>query len=404
MQKNSRPSFKLYSFLRRLIIFPSLFLVIFFAILYLTAPLYLFKEPKPFEGNYIHNPYQQVSSDNFYSLLFATPMVSVGAIFNGIHKSETEKIRNRISGFNHVEVVLRQMLFQKERINNDLQTYQHGLGLDEPTMICIGAERKLWIDYPLFKNIHHKQGLIEKLSKDSDLVVLNPSSFLREDLKYLSGYHLIDLKNNTQYATMMWDSVLSNGHLVYGFVSEEIQDDEVTDDSNLGFMVVNALSIKNMDLIDAISLGCSYSVISKRDTSIYESAAMVKPFEVNAFLQDDSIHIKTLDSASLFKFIGQNGKLLHFVENTSNASCAFRAEDTYIRTEILLPDGSKIYLNPFTRHSSDNADKQILAKMDAEKTAMLRGAYIILIVILLQIIFKWQMRKLKHKESNGRLQ
>jgi hypothetical protein len=356
--------------------------------------LYLFEDPKAFNGGFIYNPYQISDSLNFYKVLFARPTATIKDIFRQNSQFMSNNTTNGFSGFDHEEVVLRQNLFWNAGNKNGFQTYMHGLGFNDPSMLCMGAQKKLWIDYPLFKNLHHKQGLIDKLLKDCEMVVLNPVSFSHEDMKYLSGYQLIDLNSKTHNAIALWDSALSNGHLVYGFVSEEIPEFSPAYDKNPGFLLINADSNSIISLMDAIKNGRSFSVISNQEEEKTPDEELLKDFRLKLNLIADTIHIESSDSAILFKFIGQNGKLIHFVENTSNAACFFRPEDSYIRTEILLSDGTKIFLNPLIRHYAEEAERQRLSVMDTEKTAMLRGAYIILIVLLLQMIFKWQMRKL----------
>ncbi len=406
MQK-TRPSRKLYVFLKRLITLPLLFLAVFFLVLYLTAPLYFFIESKPFEGNHINNPYKTLDTNNFRSVLFAAPASSLGTIFVGDAQLMKENMQINFVDFDHVEMVLRQKLFRNEIFKNEkLFSYQHGLGLAEPSMICIGAWKELWIDYPLFKNIHYKQGLVEKLLIDCDMVALNPASFTPEDMKYLSGYQLIDLGNNTKHATALWDSALSNGHLVYGFASEKKFEQGNRNNFHPDYIVVNQFSNNTEDLMDAIKQGCSYVVTHQEDLVVHrnhEELLSERPFLVNAVLNADTFYVSTSQTASFFKFISQNGKLLRLDENTSNASCAFGANDSFIRVEVGFPDGTKFLLNPLTRHQTETTEKQSTASMDVTKTALMRGVYIILIVILLQIIFKWQMRKLKVKNTNERL-
>jgi len=379
----------------------------FFLVLYLTAPLYFFIDSKPFEGNHINNPYKSLDTNNIRSVLFAAPAASLGTIFVGDAQLIKENMPINFAGFDHVEMVMRQKLFRNEIFKSEkLFSYQHGLGLAEPSMICIGARKKLWIDYPLFKNIHYKQGLIEKLLIDCDMVALNPVSFTPEDMKYLSGYQLIDLGSNTKQAIALWDSALSHGHLVYGFASEKTFEQKNHNNFNPDYIVVNQASNDPKSLMDAIKQGCSYVVTHQQDLVVqrnHENIISERPFLVNAFLNADTFYVSTSQMASFFKFISQNGKLLRLDENISFASCVFGAEDTYIRVEAGFPDGTKLLLNPLTRHQTETADKQNLAIMDVTKTALMRGVYIILIVILLQIIFKWQMQKLKVKNTNERM-
>jgi hypothetical protein len=406
MQK-SRPSRKLYIFIRRLLVLPLLFLTMFFLVLYLTAPQYFFVEPKPFEGSYINNPYKSLDTNSFRTTLFSAPEVPLGTIIIGDDQMMLESIQNEFQEFDHVEMVMRQKLFRNEIFKSDkLYSYQHGLGFANPSMFCIGARKNLWIDYPLFKNIHHKQGLIEKLLNDCDMVALNPASFTAEEIKYLSGYQLIDLGNNTKNAAALWDSALSNGHLVYGFATEKEFGFGIHNSFNVDYLVVNPDFDSTQALMDAIKQGSSYVVTHQQDLGVqrnHEKLASERPFLVSAFLNADTFYVSTSQTASFFKFISQKGKLLHLDENTSSASCVFGAEDNYMRVEIVFPDGTKFFLNPLTRHFTANTDKQNLASIDVTKTALMRGVYIILIVILLQIIFKWQMSKLKIKNTNERM-
>lgn len=393
--------------MKRLLVLPFLFMGMFFLVLYLTAPLYFFVEPKPFEGSYINNPYKSLDTNSFRTILFSAPEVSPKTIFIGDDQMMLESILNKFQEFDHVEMVMRQKLFRNVIFKSEkLYSYQHGLGFADPSMFCIGARKNLWIDYPLYKNIHYKQGLIEKLVNDCDMVALNAASFTAEEIKYLSGYQLIDLGNITKSAIALWDSALSNGHLVYGFATEKEFELGIHNSFSADYLVVNPPFDSTQTLMDAIKQGSCYVVTQQQDLGVqrnHEKFVSEIPFLVNAVLNADTFYVNTSQTASFFKFISQNGKLLRLDENTSSASCVFGAEDNYLRVEIVFPDGTKFFLNPLTRHFAANGNKQNLASIDVTKTALMRGVYIILIVIFLQIIFKWQMSKLKIKNTNERM-
>lgn len=70
------------------------------------------------------------------------------------------------------------------------------------------------------------------------------------------------------------------------------------------------------------------------------------------------------------------------------ASYVIQPEDSYVRTELYFKNGTTLYLNPITRHESDDVVKQRLDHINWFKTIMLWTVYAFVIAIVSYLIVK----------------
>ena len=66
-------------------------------------------------------------------------------------------------------------------------------------------------------------------------------------------------------------------------------------------------------------------------------------------------------------------------KDNRTAFYVIRPEDNYVRTEIEFKDGTTLYLNPITRHESDEIVKQRLDKINYPKTIILWMIYVLVL-------------------------
>jgi hypothetical protein len=379
-------------------------LLIFFAVLlifYLTAPVYHFDEPEPFSGEFIHNPYLGMNPDYWRKYNFQVQSRAWGGITDG-RQNTNEMIDSiyHLLGYDYVATSDYQRInYHGSENKRFIPTYEHGFGIRKTHQVCIGAEKVLWIDYPFFQNLSHKQGIIDKLNKQCDLVALaHPSlrsGYKVSDMKYLSNYPLMEVLTNMRVSTEHWDEALSHGHLVYVLSNDDAHDVLNSNEVGRRFTMINAPDMRRETVTDALGNGLAYGMDFYRiddepmEHKIERSRNI--PFLLAADLANNIFEVEVSELAATFRFIGQGGKLLHEVVHDSSAQYSISAEDTYVRTEIAFPDGSVMYLNPVTRHPGPYPVRQNISQVNHTKTALYRGIYLILIVIALRFIYKWQV-------------
>lgn len=383
-------------FFFRLIGFSTLFIVGFTLIFYLASPFYTFEQPKQFAGEYMYNPYAGISLKNqkdFSFHLSAHHMADV--LLNGRLRINLKYNDSIVYAPKSMDISNFQFLHQFADSRGDLlNIYRHGYGITKDQQLCIGARKVVWTEYPVIQNLRHKQDIIEKLHRTSRLIALSDPyiSYSENELKYLSGYHLIELTNTEDEALNSWDLALSNGHRIYLMLTNLEFRGLKLYEQMLHFNHVLAKSDSLDAVVQALDEGTFYSVAFpeslKNTLSVRLKIAVV---------ERDTFFVEVEPFATSFRFIGQDGKQLQKSDSTIKAAYPIRKEDTYIRTEITFDDGTIMFLNPISRQEEQNQERQKLSEFNSTHTALMRGVYIVLIMILLQLIYRWQIKKLKSK-------
>ncbi len=394
---------KFFFFLLRAIGYLILLVLAIILVFYLTAPRYEFDEPSPFSGEYINNPYQDIDPEQWLKYNFQVQSRAWGGVTDG--RNNTNEMIDSIYhlfGYDHVATSDYQRInYHKSEDEAFIPVYEHGYGIRKTHQVCIGAEKVLWIDYPFFQTLSLKQGIIDKLAQHNELVALaHPglrNGYTFEDMKYLSRYALLEALSNMDVSIPHWDTALSHGHLVYLLANDDAHNVLNPNEVGRRFTMINATDKKRETIIRNLNQGVSYGVDFKliynepMEEKIERSKTI--PHLVSAKLMQDTFKIEVSTQADKFRFIGQGGILLSETNSSHSGNYIIRPDDTYVRAEIIFPDATAFYLNPITRHPSPNPERQFLAKINHTKTSLYRGIYIILIVVLLRFIYKWQVGK-----------
>ncbi len=383
-----------------LVVLLILALVAFF---YMTAPIYTFDEPVPFHGNFLHNPYQDIKPEHWRKYNFQVQSKAWGGLTDGrANSNNTIDSIYHLLGYDHVTISDYQRINKhNSHLERYIPVYEHGYGIRKTHQVCIGAEKVLWRDYPLFQNLSHKQDIIDKLNNECELVAMaHPvlrNGYKVDDMKYLSGYQLIEALTNMGLSMEHWDMALSHGHLVYLLATDDAHN--VLNSNHVGrrFTMINAPDLKRETIIDKLDRGIAYGVDFRyihrepMDEKAFHSQFI--PQLVSAQLHGDTFNVKVSAAASIFRFVGQEGKELHLAGEGSSANYIISENDTYVRTVIRFPDGTRFFLNPVTRHPTEVPERQYIAEVDKTRTALFQGIYIVLIIILLRGIYGWQLKR-----------
>ncbi|MDP3444390.1 MAG: hypothetical protein Q8T08_16150, partial [Ignavibacteria bacterium] len=399
------PSRQLYIMMRRTTVVMLLILTATFLVFYLTVPKYRFDQPQAFNGSFIYNPYDSIQPEFWRKYNFNIQTNSWGGFPDG-RKFSGDRIDSvyQLIGYDHITISDYQKINKfGNQLDRFLPSYKHGYGWNMPQQLCIGAEKVMWVDYPFLQTLDHKQSIIDKLNTDSRLIALthpvHENGYDLVDMKYLSGYHLIEILNNKSIYTEHWDTALSNGHRIYLLANDHQHKVLSAEEMGKRFTMVNAPDLQMESIIDALEKGKVYGLDLFKAEEITNSNTSTPnethPMLIAAKLKSDTFCVEVDKRAAFFRFIGQNGNDLSIIEDSTKATYVLSPEDTYVRTEITFMNGAVMYLNPLTRHATSNAERQVLAQIDHTKTAIYRGIYIVAIVFILQMIFKWQMRKIR---------
>ena len=374
----------------------------------LFHPSYSFDEPKPFHGTYLHNPYENMNPDNWIQANFHAHTRRYGGLTNG-RENTNEMLDSVYSalGFNHIGISDYNKINYYDSANPSfIPTYEHGYGIFKIHQLCIGAEKVRLFDYLAFQNLSMKQHTLNRLAKHTRLAIPAHPSFVKkgylvEDMKYLSNYKLLEVLNGFRISTAHWDTALSNGHLVYLIGNDDSHDVRKITDVAARFTMVNAPENTAEQLILALENGNAIGVRFPRklDETLEQKIKRMEneiPYITQVELRDDTLLISASKTILKIKFIGQNGKELDIQQNKKTAKYVVQPEDNYVRSEIMFKGGTTLYLNPITRHESEEIVKQRLDKINYPKTIILWTIYVFVILFVVKMIRK----KLKSKQEN----
>jgi hypothetical protein len=376
---------------------------------YLLAPTYRFEQPKAFSGQKLYNPYQQIEAPNWYKYNFQVQSKAWGGITDGrLNSNEMIDSIYQALGYDHVATSDYQKINRyKSDEKSFIPTYEHGYGIRKTHQVCIGASQVLWLDYPFYQSLHHKQHIINSLKDDCELIAIaHPllrNGYKFEDLKYLSGYQLMEVLNNLRVSLDHWDTALSNGHRIYILSNDDAHDVSNSNEVGRRFTMIHAENQDRHNIINALDRGVAYGMdfIRIDDEPMLDKIERSKtiPYLMSAKLDADTFRVIVSETADSLRFIGQNGKRLQTVPQTDSASYFISFVDTYVRTEVYFKDGSVMYLNPVTRHNDlNNMKRQSLASIHTTRTWLFRSGNIMLLAIL--VFFTIKRRSSLKKAKN----
>lgn len=399
--------FKLLKTIGKLLLLFIITILLVVLSFYLLAPSYQYEEPKPFSGPILYNPYQNIDSLNLYKYNFQVQSKAWGGITDG-RLNSNELIDSIYKGlsFDHVATSDYQKINRfKEESQAYIPTYEHGYGIRKTHQVCIGASRVLWLDYPFYQSLRHKQHIINKLQADCELIALaHPvlrNGYTYNDMKYLSGYQLMEVLNNIRLSVPHWDTALSYGHRIYMLANDDAHDVSNSNEVGRRFTMIFAKNQNRAEIIRSLDDGMAYGMDFFRigDEPMLEKFERSKhiPYLVSAKLNLDTLSVVVSKTADSMYFIGQNGKMLHRIVNSELGVYLIKDSDTYVRTEIYFDDGSVMYLNPITRSETQgDLKRQSLASLDVTGTWLRRSGNILLLALLFFIVIR---RRSKSKKS-----
>lgn len=365
------------------------------------VPSYSFDEPKPFQGEYLHNPYKDMNPDNWIQANFHAHSRQYGGLTNGrVNTNEMIDSVYTALGFDHVGISdYNRINYYNSTNPSFIPTYEHGYGMFKIHQLCVGAKRVRILDYFAFQNLSMKQHTLNRLAKQTRLAIpAHPAfvekGYLVEDMKYLSNYKLLEVVNEFKIATAHWDTALSNGHLVYMIGNDDSHDVMDITDVATRFTLINASENEAEQLLTALENGNAVGVEFpiKRKETLEQKISRLKndlPYITQVDLKSDTLFISATKPFSNIKFIGQDGVVMMQTQTQmQSAYYVIQPEDNYVRAELKFKDGTILYLNPITRHESSDVVKQRLDHINWFKTITLWSIYLLVIFFIAKRILK----------------
>lgn len=340
-----------------------LFIFISYKILeqYVWSRHYVYAPPIPFHGDSIVNPYLGVNTNNVQVANFhahtkngilngkGTPIdlyTKYDSIGVNIHPvSQYHNIDT--SGFSNIGYI---------------PAYEHGYNIGKTHQLVIGAKRVINKDFIFFQTLHNKQEILERLSYDSNNVVVltHPSlnqGYTLRDLKYLHFYDHLEILSPYANSTSYWDTLLSAGKKIFVVANDDTHD--VFNDNELGRFVNLIYSPDNnaQNVLKSLKNG-SHAVVwlpQKTGESLIDKRKKIENIKQvfqKLNIRDSSLYLsfsRTVDTLFLF---GDAGKLLQIKKSVSSTIFTLPSNLTYVRVEARFKDGTKLLFNPVFKSST----------------------------------------------------
>ena len=399
-------------FVERIFLGLGIALLLLVLYVYLSVPTYSFKEPKPFSGEYLYNPYQDMNSDQWKKYHFHCHSRKFFGITNG-RKSKEVTIDSvyQALGYDHYGISDYMGINTHGSEREDyIPAYEHGYGLIRKThQICIGAESVYRPDFPFMQNLNMKQHMINMLGERCRFVMPAHASFTKgykvNDMIFLSNYRLLEVLNPYGNALEHWDKALSNGHRVYALGDDDTHDITKAQEVCHNLTMVNIPDLNPEHVYDALDKGLCYAVEFDNwfhfPMTLAEKVeqAHALPYLKRAQLVGDTLFIETsANKMQEVKFIGQEGQVLKTEEKVATAHYVIQPEDHYVRTQINVNGLQHFYLNPVTRHPTPEPVDQRLDFINKPQTYLYCFVYIVAFATLIWYLFK----KAKEKKEESK--
>ncbi len=315
---------------------------------YAFSPLYHFPDSQMFSGNTLFNPYRQNSGEwykcNFQGHSKAWSGVTDGKGSGGEYYDAYKNMGYDVVGLSNYQSI-------SQPVPGDslyIPVYEHGYNVWKRHHLCIGAGKVVWYDLPLFQTLHHKQFIINLIDPTTEVLAIAHPKFMHgfkpEDFSKLTGYDCIEVLNHYRKSFRHWDAALSAGRTAWIVGNDDTHDINNPDETGRYWTMIRSDAPGADGILKSLSTGNAYGVSGHGGFADISLNSVVTA--------GMAVSVKCDTIAKEFRFIGQNGDVRGKIENSDLAEYAFKADDTYIRTEI-ESDSVILYLNPVFRYNGN---------------------------------------------------
>ena len=347
----------------------SVVVLLFLAVLATSvSPIYDFREPHPFSGPDIFNPYRNLDTANCWKRASLHTHTRVKGPFPP-NESEAwpqevydayKKLNYDIVTFsNHNEITV-------HPFDSTLQVnvYEQGYSPYKFHKLVFGSSRVKHFD-PLVPFLaSQKQFELDRLADGADIVQINHPyrtwGMSRDHMEKLSGYGLIELDTHISTENEYWDWALGAGHYSFGVANDDLHHPQDHRRIGIRCTFLCTPSGRYGDLLQTLRDGCFYAMrvpdYGDGDWEVKYAKNRELPFIEDIGLRKDTVYMKLSSPADSIRVNGQEHRTLALVEKSDSIAYVFAPEDHFARLTAFFPDGAVIYTNPFARYDSALAE------------------------------------------------
>ena len=333
-----------------------------------VSPIYDFREPQPFSGPDIFDPYRNLDTANCWKRANFHTHTRVKGPFppNECEEwpdetfAEYERFGYDIVTFsNHNEITA-------HPFDSTLQVnvYEQGYSPFKFHKLVFGGDRVVHYDPLLPLLASQKQFELDRLAKHSDFIQINHPyrtvGMSRRHMEALSGYEIMELDTGISTENEYWDWALSAGHYSFGLANDDFHhiDNPVNIAVRCNFVCTP--SGRYEDLKKSLLGGGFYAMrvpdFGHGDWDVKYEKNRDLPSVKAIGLRGDTVHMTLSEPADSIRVTGQDHRTLALVERSDSIAYRMRPEDAYARLTAFFPEGEVIYSNPFARYDAALAE------------------------------------------------
>jgi len=326
-----------------------------------VSPIYNFRGPQPFSGEYIFNPYSALDTTqdwkraNFHTHTRVSgpwPMNECPRwpdYTDSVYRALGYDI---VTFSNHNEITT-------HPYDTALQVnvYEQGYNINKYHKLVFGSRKVIHWDPLLYLTASQKQWNLDYLGRSSDFIQMNhPYRTLGTCLSHmqkLSGYQIMELDTSISTENEYWDWALSAGHYSFGLANDDLHYPDKHWKIAIRCNFLQTPSGRYEDLRKALLGGCYYAMrvpdYGEGDWNLKIVRNHELPYVEDIGLQGDTIYMKLSEKADSIRVNGRDHATLTLVTGTDSIAYQMRPEDPFARLTAFFPGGEVIYSNPFAR-------------------------------------------------------
>ena len=333
-----------------------------------VSPIYDFREPAPFCGPDIFNPYHALDSTGGWKRANFHTHTRVKGPFppNECEATAQEtfdayrKLGYDIVTFSNHNELTPHPFDPALQVN----VYEQGYSPLKFHKLVFGSREVIHLDPLLPLLASQKQFQLQYLGKGSDLIQINHPyrtvGLSKRQLQRLSGYEIMELDTGISTENVYWDWALSAGHYSFGLANDDLHHAFRSDCIARRCNFICTPSARYEDLKEALLGGCYYAMrvpdYGNGDWEVKYQKNKDLPYIKDIGLQGNTLFMDLARSADSIRVNGQDHATLALLCDTDRLSYVMGADEPYARITAFFPEGEVIYTNPFARYDASVQD------------------------------------------------
>ncbi len=343
-----------------------------------VSPIYSFREPRPFRGPDIFNPYAALDTvqgwkrANFHThtrVKGPFPPNECEAWPQETYDTYRKLGYDIVTFSNHNELTT-------HPFDPSLQVnvYEQGYSPFKFHKLVFGSEGVIHWDPLLPVLTSQMQFELDYLGKGSDFIQMNHPyrtiGLTEVDMKALSGYEIMELDTHVSTQNEYWDQALSAGHYSFGLANDDLHHARSARHIAIRCNFLCTPSARYEDLKNTLLGGCYYAMrVPNYGDGDWEEKIEKNhklPRICTIGLEGSKIFMTLSQKADSIRVNGQDHATLLLARDTDRVEYTLGADEPFARLTAYFPEGEVIYTNPFARYDAsvsaspmDNAPQRV---------------------------------------------